>query len=146
MFRNRIIITNVFKTQQRNMGMLKKNVRVEENAGNYYLVLLYLIIIYYFYYIYLFIIIIIVKGLREISYKTWQFDQGSLGRIIKWGVLPSVLFCVFVVEECVSYKYNYLYFIILFYIFSKLYFIYLSVVKFLYLYFIYHIYLYYSYA
>ena len=49
---------------------LHKNVRYEENAG-----------------------------LREASYKTWEFDASSLPRLTAYMFLPGLLFYVLAVEE-----------------------------------------------
>jgi hypothetical protein len=61
----------VVKTQRRHAGgWFKKNIRVEENAG-----------------------------LREISYRTWEFDAASMARLFFYGVVPSALIYSLVVEE-----------------------------------------------
>lgn len=55
-------------------GYFKKNIFVEENAGmkvfkdSFHYSFFFPLQLIYFY-----------EGLREISYKTWEFDAGSLG-------------------------------------------------------------------
>jgi len=49
---------------------LNKNIRAEENAG-----------------------------LREASYKTWEFDYSSIPRIVAYLVVPGLLFYTMAVEE-----------------------------------------------
>ena len=55
-------------------GFMKKHIRAEENAG-----------------------------LREISYKTWKFDQTSISRLAAYVFIPSFLFYSLVVSEFVSF-------------------------------------------
>ena len=54
-------------------GFLKKNIYFEENAG-----------------------------LRESSYKTWEFDQGSCARILGFLILPGIVIYNLMVDENVS--------------------------------------------
>ena len=57
--------------QRRRMGdWLHKNIRAEENAG-----------------------------LREASYKTWEFDFSSIPRLVGYMFVPGLLFYVLAVEE-----------------------------------------------
>ena len=61
-------------TGRRNMGgWLKTNVRTEENAG-----------------------------LREASYKTWEFDPSSVPRLILYLLVPGSLFYFTAKDEMVS--------------------------------------------
>ena len=56
---------------RRRMGdWLHKNIRAEENAG-----------------------------LREASYKTWEFDFSSIPRLVGYMFVPGLLFYVLAVEE-----------------------------------------------
>lgn len=41
-------------------------------------------------------------GLREISYKTWKFDQTSISRLAAYVFIPSFFFYSLVVSEFVS--------------------------------------------
>ena len=73
MFRSAISkgIKNVHTTQRRHAGgWFNKNIRIEENAG-----------------------------LREISYKTWEFDTSSLARLFGYLIIPSALVYSLMVEE-----------------------------------------------
>jgi len=63
--------TGAQRVQQRNGGhWLHKNIRNEENAG-----------------------------LREASYKTWEFDFSSIPRLVSYLFLPGLLFYVLAKEE-----------------------------------------------
>mmetsp|Transcript_9503 Transcript_9503/g.9558 ORF Transcript_9503/g.9558 Transcript_9503/m.9558 type:complete len:94 (+) Transcript_9503:68-349(+) len=64
-------VMNCVQTQKRFAGgFFKKNIWVEENSG-----------------------------IREASYKTWEFDTSSLSRLLAMFILPSILFYTTVVEE-----------------------------------------------
>ena len=81
MFRSAVSVTRRFvappRVQRRFAGgYFNKNIRVEENAG-----------------------------LREISYKTWEFDVGSISRLLGYMIIPGALFFTWVVEENVSFYY-----------------------------------------
>ena len=70
--RSRVLSSRV--TGRRNMGgWLKTNVRTEENAG-----------------------------LREASYKTWEFDPSSVPRLILYMFVPGTLFYFTAKDEMVS--------------------------------------------
>jgi hypothetical protein len=56
-------------------GWLKTNVRTEENAG-----------------------------LRESSYKTWEFDPSSVPRLILYMLVPGSLFYFTAKDEMVSFS------------------------------------------
>ena len=68
-------VKGAIRFQKRNAGgWFKKNIRVEENAG-----------------------------LREISYKTWEYDTGSLGRLFAILIIPSALVYNLMIQENVSF-------------------------------------------
>ena len=75
--RSRIIASKIgtrITTQQRNAGgWINKNIHAEENAG-----------------------------LREASYKTWEFDKDSLPQLVGLLILPSMLFYYVCIAEFVS--------------------------------------------
>ena len=109
---SRINVGQVFHTQRRHSGgWFKKNIRVEENAGlrgnmvpiKRIFSLLLTILCYIFtehmlshsttFHHRLF------SCFLEISYKTWEFDAASLGRLFGYLIIPSALVYSLTIQE-----------------------------------------------